>query len=86
MLVINCVRQTWFFGRSHERAGRMTSHICSFGIGRRCVRKSSFIRGSPPKTRVGKGKNPLDPVPVIGFGDGTSPPRPTPGTGKNDMM
>ena len=24
MLVINCVRQTWFFGRSRERAGRVT--------------------------------------------------------------
>ena len=46
----------------------------------------SFVRGSPPKTGIGKGNKLFDPVPVIGFDDGTSPPRPTPRMKKNGMM
>ena len=49
-------------------------------IGARCVRKSSGVRGSPPKTGIfGEGASP----PKTGIsGEGTSPPKPTPGTGQ----
>ena len=39
-----------------------------------------------PRPESVREKTPFDPVPVIGFGDGTSPPRPTPGMGKNSML
>ena len=43
------------------------------GIGARCVRKSSDVRGSPPKTGIsGEGASP----PKTGiYGEGTSPPK-----------
>ena len=54
------------------------------GIGARCVRKSSDVRGSPPKTGIsGEGASP----PKTGiFGEGTSPPKPTPGTGQEGVV
>ena len=54
------------------------------GIGARCVRKSSDVRGSPPKTRIsGEGTSP----PKTGMSDeGTSPPKPTPGTGQEGVV
>ena len=47
------------------------------GIGAWCVRKSSGVRGSPPKTGIsGEGGSP----PKTGIsGEGTSPPKATPG-------
>ena len=54
------------------------------GIGARCVRKSSGIRGYPPKTGIsGEGASP----PKTGIsGEGTSPPKPTPGTGQEGVV
>ena len=54
------------------------------GIGARCVRKSSGVRGSPPKTGIsGGGASP----PKTGIsGEGTSPPKPTPGTGQEGVV
>ena len=51
MLVIDCVGQTWFFGRSRKRADGGTGHMGA-GSGTRCIRKTSFVRGTPPKTGV----------------------------------
>ena len=54
------------------------------GIGARCVRKSSDVRGSPPKTGIsGEGASP----PKTGiYGEETSPPKPTPGTGQEGVV
>ena len=54
------------------------------GIGARCVRKSSDVRGSPPKTGIsGEGASP----PKTGIsGEGTSPPKPTSGTGQEGVV
>ena len=54
------------------------------GIGAWCVRKSSGVRGSPPKTGIsGEGGSP----PKTGIsGEGTSPPKPTPGTGQEGVV
>ena len=60
--------------------------ICNVGIGARCVRKSSFVRGSPSKTGVDEGVNLFRSMPVIGYGDGASPPKPTPGMGQGGVM
>ena len=60
--------------------------IWNVGIGARCVRKSSFVRGSPPKTRVDEGANPFRPVLGIGYDDGASPRRPTLGIGQDSVM
>ena len=51
MLVIDCVGQ---HGSSVGAAkGRVVGpFICGAGIGARCVRKSSFVKGSPTKTGV----------------------------------
>ena len=62
--------------------------ICGAGTGARCVRKSSFVRGSPPKTGVtGYGKNSSSPVQGVEYDEGASPPRPTlEGTGRGDII
>ena len=62
--------------------------ICGGGIGARCVRKSSFVRGSPLKTGVaGKGKNSSSPLHGVGYDEGASPPRPAPGgTGRGKII
>ena len=65
------------------------------GIGARCVRKSSDVRGSPPKTGIsGEGASPpktgihgegTSPPKIASWawqGEGVSPPKPTPGTGQ----
>ena len=54
------------------------------GIGVRCVRKSSNVRGSPSKTGIsGEGASP----PKTGIaGEGTGPPKPTPGTGQEGVV
>ena len=53
-------------------------------IGAQCVRKSSDVRGSLPKTGIsGKGASP----PKTGIsGEGTSPPKPTSGTGQEGVV
>ena len=60
--------------------------ICIGGIGARCVRKSSFVRGSPLKTGVGEGGNTFRPEPGIGYDHWASPPKPTPGMGQDGVM
>ena len=61
--------------------------ICDVGIGARCVRKSSFVRGTPPKTGVtGKEANSRRPASEVGYSEGDSPPRPTPGMGQGELM
>ena len=50
------------------------------GIGARCVRKSSYVRGSPPKTKVGEW---CHAVPRLLSDGGVSPPKPTPGMGQD---
>ena len=54
------------------------------GSGARCVRKSSDVRGSPPKTGIsGEGASP----PKTGIsGEGTSPLKPTRGTGQEGVV
>ena len=54
------------------------------GIGARCVRKSSDVRGNLPKTGIsGEGASP----PKTGIsGEGTSPPKPAPGTGQEGVV
>ena len=54
------------------------------GIGARCVRKSSDVRGGPPKTGIsGEGASP----PKTGISvEETSPPKPTPGTGQEGVV
>ena len=54
------------------------------GIGARCVRKSSDVRGGPPKTGIsGEGASPAK----TGIsGEGTRPPKPTPGTGQEGVV
>ena len=40
--------------------------LCGSSIEAWCVRKSSYVRGRPPKTRVaGKGETPSSPVPRV---------------------
>ena len=53
------------------------------GIGERCVRKSSFVRCSPPKTEVGEG---FGPMPGLLEDCEVSPPKPTPGMGQDDVV
>ena len=53
------------------------------GIGARCVRKSSFVRGSPPKTQVGEGFHSVSRLLSDG---GVSPPKPTPGIGQDGVV
>ena len=48
------------------------------GMGARCVRKSSCVRGSPPKTEDGGW---CHAVPMLE--GGMSPPKPTPGMGQD---
>ena len=62
--------------------------ICDAGIGVRCVRKSSFVGGSPPNTGVaGQGKNSSSPLHGVGYDEGASPPRPTlGGTGQGGII
>ena len=55
--------------------------ICFSSIGVWWVRNSSFVKGSPSNTGVGKG---FGPVPGVLYDDGTSPPKPTPGMEKDD--
>ena len=57
-------------GRVAE-ARRGRSVVCVGGIGARWVRKSSGVRGSPPKIASWAWQ-----------GEGVSPPKPTPGTGQ----
>ena len=57
--------------------------MCISGIGARCVRKSSFVRGSSPKTGVRKG---FRSVPEFLYNDGASPPKPTPGMGQDGVV
>ena len=54
------------------------------GIGARCVRTLSDVRGSAPKTGISdEGASP----PKAGIsGEGTSPPKPTPGTGQERVV
>ena len=54
------------------------------GSGARCVRKSSDVRGSPPKTGIyGEGASP----PKTGIsGEGASPPKLTPGAGQEGVV
>ena len=54
------------------------------GSGARCVRKSSDVRGSPPKTGIfGEGaSSPKTGIP----GEGTSLPKSTPGTGQEGVV
>ena len=54
------------------------------GIGARCVRKSSDVGISPPKTGIsGEGASP----PKTGiYGEGTSPPKLKPGTGQEGVV
>ena len=68
-------------GRVAE-ARRGRSVVCVGGIGARWVRKSSGVRGSPPKTGVsGGGVSPPKIASWAWQGEGVSPPKPTPGTG-----
>ena len=53
------------------------------GIGARCIRKLSFVSGSPPKIRVGEGFRPVPRLPSDG---GVSPPKPTPGMGQDGVV
>ena len=53
------------------------------GIGARCVRKSSFIRGSLPKNRVEEGFRPVSRLSSAG---GVSPLKPTPGMGQDGVV
>ena len=54
------------------------------GIGARCVRKSSDVRGNPPKTGIA-GEGARSPKTGI-YGEGTSPRKPTPGTGQEGVV
>ena len=69
-------------GRVAE-ARRGRSVVCVGGIGARWVRKSSGVRGSPPKTGgSGGGVSPPKIASWAWQGEGVSPPKPTPGTGQ----
>ena len=57
--------------------------ICISDIGKRCIRKSSFVRGSPHKTAVEKG---FGSVPVFLDEDEASPPKPTHGMGQDGVV
>ena len=53
------------------------------GKGAWCVRKSSFVRGSPPKTQVGDG---FHPVPRLSSDGRVSPPKPTLEMGQDGVV
>ena len=82
MLVINGVGQTRPVGRSHE--GLVVGPVIRLsGIGERCVRKSYCLRCSPPKTEVGEG---FGAVPGLLEDCEVSPPKPTPGIGRDGVV
>ena len=61
--------------------------MCVGGIGARCVRKSSSVRGSPPKTgESGGGVSPPKTASEAWQGEGVNPPKPTPGTGQAEVV
>ena len=68
-----------------ERRGRAV--MCVGGIGARWVRKSSGVRGSPPKTGESSGGvSPPKTASGAWQGEGVSPPKPTPGTGQAGVV
>ena len=63
-MIFDYVGQTRFsVGAAKGRMVGLAKRIDS--IGARCVRKSFFVRGCPPKTGVGEGANPFRPVSAI---------------------
>ena len=54
-----------------------------FYMRHRTIPDRTFVRGSPPKTRLGKG---FMPVPSFSSDDGVSPPKPKLGMGQDRVV